>query len=322
MSVLVVQDLTTSLPTDEGPVPIVRDVSFELAAGRCLAIVGESGSGKSMTALSILGLVPRPLAITSGQILLEGKDLVPLSGAAQRRVRGREIAMIFQEPMTSLNPVIRVGEQVIEALLLHEKVSKKAAYGRALELFERVGIPDPAARLEAYPHQLSGGLKQRAMIAMALIMRPKVLLADEPTTALDVTIQAQILRLLRELMGEFGTALLLITHDLGVVNQIADEVAVFYAGRIVERAPRDQFFSAPAHPYSVGLLDALPARAKKGARLREIPGHVPSPTNVPAGCAFAPRCPKRGEACDVVPRLEPLCDGSRRVACFYPEEPV
>ncbi|OQX69865.1 MAG: hypothetical protein B6A08_03030 [Sorangiineae bacterium NIC37A_2] len=322
MSVLVVQDLTTSLPTDEGPVPIVRDVSFELAAGRCLAIVGESGSGKSMTALSILGLVPRPLAITSGQILLEGKDLVPLSGAAQRRVRGREIAMIFQEPMTSLNPVIRVGEQVIEALLLHEKVSKKAAYGRALELFERVGIPDPAARLEAYPHQLSGGLKQRAMIAMALIMRPKVLLADEPTTALDVTIQAQILRLLRELMGEFGTALLLITHDLGVVNQIADEVAVFYAGRIVERAPRDQFFSAPAHPYSVGLLDALPARAQKGARLREIPGHVPSPTNVPAGCAFAPRCPKRGEACDVVPRLEPLCDGSRRVACFYPEEPV
>jgi peptide/nickel transport system ATP-binding protein len=322
MSVLVVQDLTTSLPTDEGPVPIVRDVSFELAAGRCLAIVGESGSGKSMTALSILGLVPRPLAITSGQILLEGKDLVPLSGAAQRRVRGREIAMIFQEPMTSLNPVIRVGEQVIEALLLHEKVSKKAAYGRALELFERVGIPDPAARLEAYPHQLSGGLKQRAMIAMALIMRPKVLLADEPTTALDVTIQAQILRLLRELMGEFGTALLLITHDLGVVNQIADEVAVFYAGRIVERAPRDQFFSAPAHPYSVGLLDALPARAPKGARLREIPGHVPSPTNVPAGCAFAPRCPKRGEACDVVPRLEPLCDGSRRVACFYPEEPV
>jgi peptide/nickel transport system ATP-binding protein len=322
MSVLVVQDLTTSLPTDEGPVPIVRDVSFELAAGRCLAIVGESGSGKSMTALSILGLVPRPLAITSGQILLEGKDLVPLSGAAQRRVRGREIAMIFQEPMTSLNPVIRVGEQVIEALLLHEKVSKKAAYGRALELFERVGIPDPAARLEAYPHQLSGGLKQRAMIAMALIMRPKVLLADEPTTALDVTIQAQILRLLRELMGEFGTALLLITHDLGVVNQIADEVAVFYAGRIVERAPRDQFFSAPAHPYSVGLLDALPARAQRGARLREIPGHVPSPTNVPAGCAFAPRCPKRGEACDVVPRLEPLCDGSRRVACFYPEEPV
>jgi ABC-type dipeptide/oligopeptide/nickel transport system ATPase component len=265
MSVLVVQDLTTSLPTDEGPVPIVRDVSFELAAGRCLAIVGESGSGKSMTALSILGLVPRPLAITSGQILLEGKDLVPLSGAAQRRVRGREIAMIFQEPMTSLNPVIRVGEQVIEALLLHEKVSKKAAYGRALELFERVGIPDPAARLEAYPHQLSGGLKQRAMIAMALIMRPKVLLADEPTTALDVTIQAQILRLLRELMGEFGTALLLITHDLGVVNQIADEVAVFYAGRIVERAPRDQFFSAPAHPYSVGLLDALPARAPKSA---------------------------------------------------------
>ncbi len=322
MSVLIVKDLTTSLPTGEGPVPIVRDVSFELTAGRCLAIVGESGSGKSMTALSILGLVPRPLAITSGQILLEGQDLVRLSAAAQRRVRGREIAMIFQEPMTSLNPVIRVGEQVTEALLLHEKVSKRAALARALELFERVGIPDPAARLEAYPHQLSGGLKQRAMIAMALIMRPKVLLADEPTTALDVTIQAQILRLLRELMGEFGTALLLITHDLGVVNQIADEVAVFYAGRIVERAPRDQFFSAPAHPYSAGLLDALPARAKKGARLREIPGHVPSPTNVPAGCAFGPRCPRRGEACEVVPELESLRDGGRLVACFYPEEPA
>lgn len=319
MSVLSARNLTTSFPGRTGPISVVRGLSLELARGRCLALVGESGSGKSMTALSLLGLVPRPGFIASGEIFLDGEDLTRFSPQALRRVRGREIAMIFQEPMTSLNPVIRVGAQLIEALTLHENVSQKAARARALELFERVGIPDPRDRLEAYPHQLSGGLKQRTMIAMALIMRPKVLLADEPTTALDVTIQAQILRLLRELMSDFGTALLLITHDLGVVNQIADDVSVMYAGRIVEHAPREEFFRGPAHPYSVGLLGALPARARKGERLREIPGSVPSPAALPPGCPFAPRCPKRQSVCDTLPPLVPFDASPRSVACFFPE---
>lgn len=320
MSVLDVRGLTTSFPSPRGEVSVVRDVSLTLESGRCLAVVGESGSGKSMTALSILGLVPRPGFIAAGQILLGGQDLAQLSGPSLRHIRGREIAMIFQEPMTSLNPVLRVGDQVVEALKLHEKVSRNAAAARALELFELVGIPDPKERLGAYPHQLSGGLKQRAMIAMALIMRPKILLADEPTTALDVTIQAQILHLLRELMKDFGTALLLITHDLGVVSQIADDVSVFYAGRIVEQAPRDEFFRGPAHPYSVGLLGALPARARKGERLREIAGSVPSPSQVPVGCSFAPRCAKRQTECEERPALQTLGRSNRKVACFFPEE--
>ncbi len=296
-------------------VPIVDDLSFSVDEGRCLALVGESGCGKSMTALSLLRLLPKAGRIASGSVLLAGKDLLRHSVPQMYKVRGHEMSMIFQEPMTSLNPVMRVGAQVEEAVLLHEKVSPKAARERGLQLFKRVGIPDPEARFSTYPHQMSGGLKQRVMIAMALVTRPKVLLADEPTTALDVTIQAQIIQLLRELQRDFQTAILLITHDLGVVNQIADEIAVMYAGRIVEQAPRAQLLAAPQHPYTRGLLSALPGRAGPKVRLTEIQGTVPSPKNWPQGCRFQDRCPLVHSACRT--SIPPLIGEERanRVAC-------
>lgn len=297
MRVLSVEQLVTTFPIGGKRVPIVDEVSFTLDEGRCLALVGESGCGKSMTALSLLRLVPRPGRIESGRVELLGQNLPELDVTKMRRVRGRQISMIFQEPMTSLDPVTKVGEQVMEVITLHEKVSRIAARERVLSLFRRVGIPDPDARLDAYPHQLSGGLKQRVMIAMALVLHPRVIVADEPTTALDVTIQAQILELLRELQRESKTAVLLITHDLGVVNQLADEVAVMYAGRVVEHASREVLLEAPSHPYTRGLLSALPSRAKPGARLHEIEGSVPSPAHWPAGCRFAPRCPEAIERC-------------------------
>jgi len=321
-SLLSVQGLTTTFPIAGARVPVLREVSFQVEAGRCLALVGESGSGKSMTALSVLRLVPRPGRVEAGTVSLAGRDLMGLSVPEMRRVRGREVAMIFQEPMTSLNPVVSVGAQVVEAILLHEKVSAEAARARTVELFRRVGIPDPGARFQAFPHQLSGGLKQRVVIAMALALRPTVLLADEPTTALDVTVQAQILELLRELQAESKTAILLITHDFGVVNQLADEIAVMYAGRIVETGTRQDVLRAPSHPYTQGLLRALPGRAQTGERLQEIPGRMPQPADVPSGCPFAPRCPEALAACsDWEPRFSVL--GTRRVACLRrPESPV
>jgi oligopeptide/dipeptide ABC transporter ATP-binding protein len=317
---LKVQGLTTTFDIGGRAVPIVDDVSFELEAGRCLALVGESGSGKSITALSLLRLVPRPGRITAGQVLLNGQDLTTLGVPAMRRVRGRKLAMIFQEPMTSLNPVVRVGEQVTEAIRLHERTSPQLARKRVVELFERVGIPEPARRFDYFPHQLSGGLKQRVMIAMALSTQPELLIADEPTTALDVTIQAQILELLADLRREFHMAVLLITHDLGVVSRVADEVMVMYTGRVVERAPTRQLLSAPQHPYTRGLLEALPSRRQPGERLHEIRGVVPSPAQWPPGCRFAPRCPEVFEPCTKsIPLLTPLVEGCE-VACHARRE--
>ena len=262
-----------------------------------LALVGESGSGKSMTALSTLRLVPKPGRVTSGSVKLDGEELLSLPVTEMRRIRGGRIGMIFQEPMTCLNPVVRVGAQVAEAIRLHESMSKADARSRARELFVEVGIPDPEERLDAYPHHLSGGLKQRVMIAMALSTRPEILIADEPTTALDVTVQAQILDLLRDLQQKRNAAILLITHDLGIVNELADRVAVMYAGRLVEMADRVSLLADPLHPYPQGLLRSIPALSAPGEPLPEIPGVVPSPDQWPEGCRFSTRCPKRFEPC-------------------------
>ena len=283
---------------------VVDDVSFTLDRGEVLALVGESGSGKSMTALSLLRLVPKPGRVTAGQVLLDGRDLMGLSVGEMRRIRGKRIAMIFQEPMTALNPVVRVGDQVVEAIQLHETVSRADARARTRALFAEVGIPDPDERLDAYPHQLSGGLKQRVMIAMALSTRPEMLIADEPTTALDVTMQAQILRLLRDLQRERRMAVLLITHDLGIVNELADRIAA-----------RADLFASPLHPSTRGLLAAIPALATPGTRLHEIPGVVPSAGRWPKGCRFAPRCAERFEPCEAQDPAETTRPNGRRVHC-------
>ncbi len=308
-ALLEVKGLTTSFPSERGRVPVVDDVSFSIGAGEVLALVGESGCGKSVTAFSVLRLIPKPGQIDGGVVRFGDRDLRTLSVPEMRSVRGHQISMIFQEPMTSLNPVQRVGAQLVEAVLLHERVSKLAARERAFELFKKVGIPDARERLDAFPHQLSGGLKQRVMIAMALSTRPKLLIADEPTTALDVTIQAQILQLLRELQRDFGSSILLITHDLGVVNELADRIAVMYAGRIIEQGLREEVLSAPRHPYTQGLLRSIPALAKRGERLTEIPGVVPRPSNWPKGCRFCTRCPRVFEPCpELVPGVTTLSE--------------
>jgi oligopeptide/dipeptide ABC transporter ATP-binding protein len=275
----------------------VDDSSFDIAEGEVLALVGESGCGKSMTALSVLRLVPRPGRVEADTLRLCGRDVLELPVAEMRRLRGGQAAMIFQEPMTSLNPVQTAGAQVVEAIRLHERVGRREARARVVELFERVGIPDPGARIDAYPHQLSGGLKQRVMIAMALSLRPRLLIADEPTTALDVTIQAQILELMRELQRDLGTAILLITHDLGVVNELADRIAVMYAGCIVEEGTRKEVLAGASHPYTQGLLRSIPSRVPPGERLEEIPGVVPSPAEWPPGCRYSTRCPQVEARC-------------------------
>ena len=312
---LEVRGLTLTFPFADERIAVVDHLDLSLAHGETLALVGESGCGKSMTALALMRLVPRPGRIESGSVRLDGEEIFDLPVAAMRRVRGGRMALIFQEPMTSLNPVVCVGAQLVEAIRLHEPVSAAAARARARELLVRVGIPDAAARLAAYPHQLSGGLRQRVMIAMAVAARPSVLIADEPTTALDVTIQAQILALLRELQREEGTAILLITHDLGVVAGGADRVAVMYAGRIVEQASCTDLLATPRHPYSRGLLAATPAAVRPGTRLAEIPGTVPAPAQWGRGCRFAPRCPLAVERCRRdVPPLVAAADGWS-VAC-------
>ncbi len=314
-ALLEVESLTTSFPAGARRAPVVDAVSFSLQKSEVVALVGESGCGKSQTALSILRLVPKPGRIDGGVVRLAGETISTLSVSEMRQVRGQRISMIFQEPMTSLNPVLKVGDQVSEAILLHERVSRRAARGRVLELFKRVGIPDPAARLETYPHQLSGGLKQRVMIAMALSTRPQVLIADEPTTALDVTIQAQILELLRELSRDYETAILLITHDLGVVNELADRIMVMYAGRIVEQGTRQDVLGRARHPYTLGLLSSMPARARRGERLAEIAGVVPPLATWPPGCRFCTRCPRVLDVCcDVWPEALAL-EGEHRVHC-------
>jgi oligopeptide/dipeptide ABC transporter ATP-binding protein len=295
--VLAVRGLVTSFPVGDGRAAVVDGVSLEIAPGEALALVGESGCGKTVTAFSILRLIPKPGRIEAGSITLCGRDVLALPVTEMRRVRGGDAAMIFQEPMTSLNPVQRVGEQVIEAIRLHDRVSTRAARERTVALFDQVRIPDPAERVDAYPHQLSGGLKQRVMIAMALAMRPKLLIADEPTTALDVTIQAQILTLLRELQQELRTAILLITHDLGLVNELSDRIAVMYAGRIVEQGSRAEVLGGARHPYTQGLLRSRPSLGRRGERLAEIAGVVPQPRDWPAGCRFSTRCPLVLERC-------------------------
>jgi oligopeptide/dipeptide ABC transporter ATP-binding protein len=281
-----------SFPGDgDSRVRVVDRVSFSIAAGETLALVGESGCGKSMTALAVMRLIPKPGRIEQGsRIGFDGGDVLSLSVPQMRGLRGARIGMIFQEPQTSLNPVTTVGSQVVEAIRLHARVSEGAARKRVVEQFAQVGIPDPDRRFDAYPHQLSGGLKQRVMIAMAMAMRPRLLIADEPTTALDATIRAQILELLRNLSASTGTAVLLITHDFGVVNEVADRVAVMYAGQIVEEGARVELLSRPRHPYTQGLLRSIPKPEARGKRLEEIKGAVPRPGHWPTGCRFHPRC--------------------------------
>jgi peptide/nickel transport system ATP-binding protein len=326
-SVLAVEGLRTVFFTRQGVVTAVDDVSFALRRGETLAIVGESGCGKSMTALSVMRLIPEPPGrIVAGTVMLNGIDLLRLDHAAMRGVRGNEISMIFQEPMTSLNPVLTIGEQIGEALRLHQGLSRAAALARAVEMLALVKIPAAAQRAREYPHQLSGGMRQRAMIAMALACKPAVLIADEPTTALDVTIQAQILALILELQQAMGTAVILITHDLGVVAETAQRVIVMYAGRKVEEASVEALFAAPLHPYTSGLLASIPrldpgddADDAPAARLVEIPGMVPSLVDLPTGCAFAPRCPRADarcrEACPTYEEKHP----DHFAACWHPE---
>jgi peptide/nickel transport system ATP-binding protein len=310
-ALLEVKDLGTWFYTRQGIVKAVDNVDFQVAAGETLAIVGESGCGKSMTALSLMRLIPDPPGrIVSGTVKLGGRELLTLSEEEMRRVRGNEISMIFQEPMTSLNPVMTIGKQISEALILHRDMDRKAALKRAVEMLDLVRIPEPAQRAKEYPHQLSGGMRQRAMIAMALACNPKVLIADEPTTALDVTIQAQILELIVELQREFSAAVILITHDLGVVAEMADDVAVMYAGQIVERAPVRDLFARPEHPYTVGLLGSIPRLDEKRERLPSIEGRVPDMTRPPVGCRFAARCPFVEPACrDAEPALVEVAPG-------------
>ena len=318
---LELRDLRTHFHTEDGIVRAVDGVSFELHAGQTLALVGESGSGKSVTSLSILRLLPKPHGrIVGGAIRFRGRDLLALSEGEMRRLRGREIAMIFQEPMTSLNPVFSCGDQIAEVLELHEKLPRSQARARAVELLQLVGIPEPAQRAREYPHQLSGGMRQRVMIAMALACKPAILIADEPTTALDVTIQAQILELLQRLRRELGMAVLFITHDLGVVAETAERVAVMYAGQVVEYGDVVPLFAGPGHPYTAGLLASLPRLGGRSDRLRVIPGGVPDPAHFPEGCRFHPRCPIVQERCRrELPELETQPDG-RRVRCWRARE--
>ncbi len=324
-TVLDVKGLQTVFFTTSGLFKAVDDVSFSVRRGETLAIVGESGCGKSVTALSIMRLVPEPPGrIVGGSVRLEGSDLLELDEDAMRRIRGNRISMIFQEPMTSLNPVMRIGDQITEAVRLHRTMTRRQAWKQAVEMLRLVRIPEPARRALEYPHQLSGGMRQRAMIAMALACRPALLIADEPTTALDVTIQAQILALVLELQRELGMGLVLITHDLGVVAQTARRVIVMYAGKKVEEADVEGLFAQPRHPYTRGLMASIPAVPRAGAqgnaRLAEIPGMVPSLTKLPAGCAFAPRCALAVARChEQVPPLQSW-GGDHLAACWRAAE--
>ena len=305
MSLLSVQSLTTAFRTQRGEITAVEDISFEVAPGEIIGIVGESGSGKSVTALTIMGLLPVPPArVVAGRVVFAGQDLLGLSNRRMQSIRGPGIGMIFQEPMTSLNPLFSIGEQIMETLRAHERLPPRAQHARAVALLERVGIPSPARRMHDYPHQLSGGQRQRVMIAIALACRPRLLIADEPTTALDVTIQAQILDLLMDLRDEMGMAILLITHNMGVIAETADRVMVMYAGRVVEQAPVADIFDRPLHPYTRGLLECVPSLDHDRPRLAAIPGLLPEPSSRPPGCRFGPRCGRFVPECAAV--LPPL----------------
>jgi peptide/nickel transport system ATP-binding protein len=319
-NVLEVKNLKTYFFTDEGVVKAVDDVSFHVEKGKTLGLVGESGCGKSVTAMSISRLVSPPGKIVGGEILLNGRNLVPLSDQEIRQVRGSQISMIFQEPMTALNPVLTVGFQIAEAVLAHEKTSKREAWARAVEAMKAVSIPDAEKRAKDYPHQLSGGMRQRIMIAMALVCHPALVIADEPTTALDVTIQAQILELLDSLREQYHVSLILISHDLGVIAEVAETVAVMYAGKIVEIGPAMDVFHNPKHPYTQGLLQSVPrlgSSVRKKDRLDVIEGMVPNLLHLPDGCSFAPRCYKKTVECTLSPiPLEPVSE-RQEVRCIH-----
>ncbi len=317
MSLLEVENLTTAFKTESGEITAIEEVSFSLEEGEILGIVGESGSGKSVTALTIMGLLPRPPArIAAGDVRFGGQVLTRLSDARLQKIRGSGIAMVFQEPMTSLNPVFTIGEQLMETLRAHERLSPRAQRERAVEMLDKVGIPSASRRLGDYPHQLSGGQRQRVMIAIALACRPRLLIADEPTTALDVTIQAQILDLLLDLRDELGMAIVIITHNMGVIAQTADRVLVMYAGRVVEEAPVLRLFDRPSHPYTRGLLDCIPSLDQDRPRLAAIPGGLPDPASRPSGCRYAPRCSLCVEACHAA--IPPLLgiDAGHSAACI------
>ena len=320
MTLLEVHGLATAFEHEHGAARAVDGVSFTLEAGQVLGLVGESGCGKSVTALSLMRLVPLPGRVVAGEVLLEGRELLALPEREMRRLRGPGMAMIFQEPMTSLNPVLRVGSQIAEAVRIHSGVGRRAAWDRAVELLGEVGIPEPATRARDYPHQLSGGMRQRVMIAMAISCSPKVLIADEPTTALDVTIQAEILDLLRTLRERHRMAVLLITHDLGVVAEQADAVAIMYAGHIVEYANVFEIFDRPLHPYTQALFRSMPSLGGRRERLEAIGGQVPDPFHLPSGCAFRDRCPRAVAMCAtaVPPLVEKVAD--HRAACIRVEE--
>jgi len=314
---LEIRNLKTCFYTEDGVVPAIENVSFSLDKGETIGIVGESGSGKSVTALSVMRLIPNPPGrIECGEIIFEGENLLEKRMDQMRGIRGNDIAMIFQEPMTSLNPVLTVGDQIMEAIVLHQKLSKQDAKDKAVHMLRLVGIPSPERRVNDYPHQMSGGMRQRVMIAMALSCNPKLLIADEPTTALDVTVQAQILELMMALKDDLGTSVMLITHDLGVIAETADKVVVMYAGNVVEKAGVRELFREPAHPYTMGLLGSIPRLNEDSKRLQSIEGVVPSPFNMPKGCRFSPRC---GHAMDICREREPvfakIADG-HHVSCW------
>lgn len=317
------RDLKTYFYTEDGVVKAVDGVSFSIGRQKTLGVVGESGCGKSVTALSVMGLIPMPPGkVVDGSVIYHrnGKEIelskLNPKGKEYRDIRGNEIAMIFQEPMTSLNPVYTIGNQIMEAIMLHQKVGKREAHHRAIEMLKAVGIPLPEQRVDEYPHQLSGGMRQRAMIAMALSCNPQMLIADEPTTALDVTIQAQILDLMRKLQEDFHMALMLITHNLGVVAEMANDVVIMYMGKVVEEAPVREIFHDPLHPYTQGLMESIPALTRKKERLKPIKGMIPDPYNLPKGCPFEPRCPEATEICrGQMPELKEVKPG-HKVACW------
>ncbi|MGV3488179.1 MAG: ABC transporter ATP-binding protein [Tuberibacillus sp.] len=320
-NILEIKDLHVSFDTYGGEVQAVRGVNLQLKKGEALAIVGESGSGKSVTSKTIMQLLPKPAArIKSGEILFEGKDLTKLTEKQMQKLRGSEISMIFQDPMTSLNPTMNIGKQIMEGLRKHQNMSKHDALQRAIELLDLVGIPNPEERVKQYPHQFSGGMRQRVVIAIALACNPKVLIADEPTTALDVTIQAQILDLMRDLQNKMETSIILITHDLGVVANMAQRVAVMYGGRIVETGTVDEIFYKPKHPYTWGLLSSMPKLHAKDSELLAIPGTPPDLANPPKGCPFAPRCPHAMKVCTEFMPDYTHASETQQVACWLQDE--
>jgi peptide/nickel transport system ATP-binding protein len=317
-ALLEVRDLRTYFDTDRGLFRAVDGIDFSVGRGKTVGLVGESGCGKSVTSLSVMGLIPSPPGrVTAQSVMFDQRDVLKLSADERRHLRGGKMSMIFQEPMTSLNPVHTVGRQIVEAILAHTKLSPAQAKDRAIEMLDLVRIPSPAARFDDFPHRLSGGMRQRVMIAMALACEPSLLIADEPTTALDVTIQAQIIDLLQDLQKRLGMAVLIITHDLGVIAEIADEVIVMYAGKIVESAPVEALFGDPQHPYTIGLLGSIPRLDVERARLATIEGTVPSPNNQPKGCRFSPRCPFADRRCREEPPPLREIETGHQVACWY-----